>query len=350
MAEEPREEDSPRTLHQQLSGGRASLSSGTDNVLGVLDFEINRITADKRRPGWTIWALYGATATILWLLVDQWEHGSVHWISVLQFFFAFYFAFESLAPLRIFLRERQPSRGLFRFRPTSQTSSRGKLVTSLLKSLSLLIIAILAMRGVRWPQAIIAIFFETLALASQIWLLVRNLQNDPEWIGDSFLTNVRLAILINLIVQALLAVIILWVASGYFLSAFSRLPIGTSVSDLRISGLLIALVFLLEKLITESEPPPLLSDLLSVRRDLAFGRIDLKTAIRQADIILDGMEAANLFQEEISQILHVRDRITSKIQNVISLCAVVIESGEVSGTLQNDEIGKELQGAVNRRR
>src|SRR4051812_34130277 len=41
-----------------------------DRVLNSLDFEIESIRDDRKRPGWTMWALLGALGGLSWIALD----------------------------------------------------------------------------------------------------------------------------------------------------------------------------------------------------------------------------------------------------------------------------------------
>jgi hypothetical protein len=319
MAEDTHEQESPPTLYPQISDESGLLASETDRVLNILDFEINRITVDEKRPGWTIWALFGAMGTIAWLLISEWERSQVSTTKVLQMFLAFSLVLESTGFIRIFANESETDTGpFFRFRLTSQVFSRPTIVIWLSKCLGSISIAIVASRGVWWPQLGIVVLLQTFGVTLMIFLLVQNLRNDPTGVGGRLLRGSKIAVLLGFLVSALIAALTVWAASGYFFSAVSQLPKEMIMSCLKIGVLLVALVFVLEKFVGESKPQPLLADLLRVRRDLVFGRIDLRAAIRQADIVLDGMEAEDLFQKEISQILEARALLLSKVQELQS--------------------------------
>ncbi len=75
-------------LNDNLQNNSKSISQDNfpnkEDVLKTLDFEINQISSEQQRNGWTKWALYGVLAGCLWLLLEQWEKGNFDfWIVLL---------------------------------------------------------------------------------------------------------------------------------------------------------------------------------------------------------------------------------------------------------------------------
>jgi hypothetical protein len=59
-------------------------TSNVELALNVIDFEIERIESEQSRPGWTLWAVYGTIASLLWLLGKEYEKGHVDIFNVAQ--------------------------------------------------------------------------------------------------------------------------------------------------------------------------------------------------------------------------------------------------------------------------
>jgi len=59
-------------------------STSTQQALDVIDFEIARIESEQTRPGWTLWAVFGAITSLLWLLSNEYEKGNVQIFNVAQ--------------------------------------------------------------------------------------------------------------------------------------------------------------------------------------------------------------------------------------------------------------------------
>ncbi|MCA1622654.1 MAG: hypothetical protein LC768_01055 [Acidobacteria bacterium] len=71
-----------------LQNNSENISDGNsptkEDILKTLDFEINQISSEQQRNGWTKWALYGVLAASLWLLLEQWEKGNFDfWVVLL---------------------------------------------------------------------------------------------------------------------------------------------------------------------------------------------------------------------------------------------------------------------------
>ena len=306
-----------------------------DHVLNFLDGEISRINAEQHRPGWSMWALYGAIASVLWLLLNGWEQGAVHLVSALQLFLVVSLSFEILRGFLMWIKEtpRHKERQR-RFKFMSDVQNSGTWGWSLARACIILLIVITSTRGVSWGPIAFAVFMQTLTIALSIWTVIRILRDDPVPVEEHFIRKKGIASFIGFGVQALFSIVSLWVVARYFFAAVSRYPEGTSVSDFRTAGLLVVLSFLLSKLVSESKQSPLLGPLVQVQRDLSFGRIDADAAVRRADIILDGMEAEELFQEEISELVDTIELMDWKRQRTIE--TLYQESPQSQTLLTND--------------
>ena len=70
--------------------------------------------------------------------------------------------------------------------------------------------------------------------------------------------------------------------------------------DLRFAGGVVAIVYLLTRLALDA-PNPAAVTLVKTRRDLAFGRIDAATAVKQAELALSGVKGSEFFKNEIDR-------------------------------------------------
>ena len=66
-----------------------SQSPQIDHVLHALEFEIDRIRSREKESGWTIWALLGSLATVVWLLLGELKSEAVRWPNVLVILLVF---------------------------------------------------------------------------------------------------------------------------------------------------------------------------------------------------------------------------------------------------------------------
>ncbi len=59
-------------------------------ILDVLYSERNRLMSMYTRPGWTTWALVGAIASLLWIMLDLYFRASISWIYSVAIYFLLY--------------------------------------------------------------------------------------------------------------------------------------------------------------------------------------------------------------------------------------------------------------------
>jgi hypothetical protein len=89
-------------------------------------------------------------------------------------------------------------------------------------------------------------------------------------------------------------------AVGGILFVASR---SAAVNDYRIAGLAVVGVWLAEVLSSGICSGPLIPALVDIRRDLAFRRIDPATAAKSAEIVLAGMEVADILQPYVAAVI-----------------------------------------------
>lgn len=90
-----------------------SASSSPDSrreLIDLLEFEISRLESEQQRPGWTKWALAGASASCVWLLLDQFEGHSrqINFSSTLFLFLIWSFVWDTLIAIRGWLSSALP--------------------------------------------------------------------------------------------------------------------------------------------------------------------------------------------------------------------------------------------------
>jgi hypothetical protein len=110
---------------------------------------------------------------------------------------------------------------------------------------------------------------------------------------------------------------------GCFISFFSYLPLapfpfGEVVSSYRVGGLLVAISYLILSLGMVTKESPILQSLIEIRRTISLNRIDINSAMSQAEIALNGMQVSDAIQREISSILSLVDNLNEATDKLIS--------------------------------
>jgi 5S rRNA maturation endonuclease (ribonuclease M5) len=278
----------------------------TEKLLEVLDFEINRITAEQQRPGWTLWAIYGGLASSFWLLFDQWEKGTINVTGFLQLFIFFSMVLDNLNIFRLINNAPDYSwkNARLRFRFGHELHNRGEIFFRIVRAIFIGALAIKVSQDVSRLKVFLVVLNYFAESSFLIWLFVLTFISSAIKTEGGRVEDNKIPQLIGALAETGVYGVMLWAASGFLFAVLSRYPTGTSVTDFRVSGLLILIVFLIRMLLQESRRPPLLLSLIEIRRDVVFGRLDINNAVRQMDIALAGMPASEVFQKQVRSILN----------------------------------------------
>lgn len=318
-----------------------------ESILGVLDFEINRITVEQQRPGWTLWAIYGGLVSSGWLLLDQWEKGSVNVINVLHLFLIFSLITDIITDSQILLpNDTKRLKKTPRVKQYTEITRPLDAFLFMARSGLLLLIAILLRNKINLIQTGITLFYYGVLTVLGVLGFVISLFNisilfppQPWEIKARMVSNI-----ISVIVLAALV----WAVSGYIELALAH-PILISVSDFRVAGLLYVISFLIPMLAEHSKDNPLLTSLIEIRRDLAFGHVDLQTAVQQSDIAIAGLKAEEALRVGFSDLLQFMEELDQEVRklagNIEQIKAELPKSGE-SVTQEHEDKAKQAAKTI----
>lgn len=265
----------------------------TENVLHILDAEINQILSEVKFPGWTTWAIYGAIATVIWLLFHQIEASKINTIIVKVLLLVFFLIFDFISVIKVLLspkdyNERQRNRF---YQSRIFANNRLELFVMLLLSLGLLIIAkTINLLNLPYPYLIIGIY----SVLSIIYMLVLILSFLKFPISAFPQSSAYILIIPVVLLSAILASIY---------GCISMIYNQVNISDIKVASLIFALCYLIILLTKRTHNTPLLSTLINIRRDLAFDQISVENAVQQADIALTGLTMSDILQEDVQKIL-----------------------------------------------
>jgi len=118
-----------------------------------------------------------------------------------------------------------------------------------------------------------------------------------------------------------------------------------SVAEWKIAGLLAALAFLLSIFSRLIEDPPLLGSLITLRRDIALGHIEVQPALRQLDFIIAGMQPSDMLEREVEKLLTLLREQTEELRAIVTesnamRVAIVEAAGRGQTLLAKDDIGR----------
>jgi hypothetical protein len=300
------------------------LNTTEDRVLAELDFEINQITSEHQRPGWTTWAIYGSLVTLLWLLADQFDKEDLDLIRVAQFFLILSLLLEIVRQLHRFLpvvkiAELKPKRDPSpRFISIVKGFSISGLLLHALRFVSITTLILFLAIKVPWPvTGILLLYYGTYTLFVLIAVVtmyvtdLASLHIKPRATQD--ITKKRYYTVWSC------AIVALSIGSVFHLSSvFAYYVPGESSTDLRTAGLLLLITFLVPLVPEESKNRPLLLRLREIRRELAFGLIDLEEAVHQADSALAGIPVDEMLGELVKEVSDEFKRSRTEYARIIS--------------------------------
>jgi len=289
-----------------------------DHVLRVLDFEIERVSSEQARPGWSLWALYGAMATVIWLLIEQTLSGLVDVSNTLHLFVAFS-ALMSARHLFLSLQSFGKSRSTSspRFNWVGDATNRLEILLSFVKNSAVTLVALLVPAGVVWYYRATAVSTYGIMAVLALFTLVISLFRFPIS-RQSPAVDSRIGKLLAAGLWILSAGILTAIAYGYIFSLTTS-PRPVTASDIKTAGLIVVLPFLVRALTLEHAPRPLLVSLIETRRDLVFGQADLNAAIKRAEIAILGMNESDVLQLDISEILDSFEKVDIQVALVDQL-------------------------------
>lgn len=292
---------SNKNLQNKNNSNLNDSSLTKEDFLKTVDFEINQISSEQQRNGWTKWALYGVLAGSLWLLLDHWEKGNFDFNVVLLLIVVFSIGLDILRQSKRLLPHRiNKYKRILRFKPVTNITSSAAFFLYTTRHLIVFIIVILFATKVSWIPLVIALWyygkfsiFSLFAFVVQYFPSLEVIHN-----SESKLTSKQYYKYWGLTVAALI-----WALIGYLNAALAYNPEGIRISNYRIAGLLVVIGYTFYLLLELSEKVPLLAHLIEIRRDLSFNRIDLKTAIKQAEIAIAGISVDEKLQEDIASVM-----------------------------------------------
>lgn len=282
-------------------------------VLHVLDKEIDGILYSQKRQGWTTWAILGSIAATIWLLLDVLEkkYLSGGEIDIKAVFILFLVFSVTIHWLELFVYTISPpqinSKNMphrFLITNISIGASRVQLLVMIANHIGLILIAIYFPISGWWPKIILLSYYGIFAFIMTL-LFLMSFFKLPLLFPTSRPSG--FAILPHIFLLSLL----FWSAISYYLAIISSKSI--SMFEYRTSILLVVISYLVALLSHGIRKTPILDSLIDIRRDLAFNRIDIDTAIQQSDIAVSGMQVSDVLQEEVRDLLQLIDKINIEL-------------------------------------
>lgn len=298
-----------------------------EDILATLDFEINRISSEQQRNGWTKWALYGVLAGSLWLSLEHWEKGNFDVSVILLLILIFSTVIETIRQAKRLLPFR-PSRykKVPRFKFPTEINSSGGFFLYAIRHFVILIIAVFFANKVPWHQAgLIILYYGKFSFLS---LFVFAFFYYPKF---EFIYNSESKISFKRYYSywGLAIIGLIWGTIGYINAALTFQPNGISIANFRIAGLLVVITYTFYLLADISKEIPMLSVLTEIRRELSLGIIDIEAATKQVNTAIIGISVDEQLQDDITSLMplieqrslefnRINDKITVLIKEIIT--------------------------------
>jgi hypothetical protein len=290
------------TASNTISNERSETADMEDKVIDrlkeLLDSEIEHVRSEYERPGWTRWALLGGIASIVWLITNRIEQGTFNPTNVSILFLAFSLALYVLLYLSTLCESAQPdpsTEGRFRLTNRWFALSRASLLLFLAHIISVIVIAHSVQDQVRWPfTATVYVVYGLLALML-IAFFVLTYFPYPLPLSQA---NPTAFIVINLVL-----IVGSLIPSAAYLYHAARSPTAATTDDYRIAALIVVGYYLLRILAGLRDQTPILSSLVTTRRELLLGKMDVTTATQQIDVALAGLQVSDVLHEDVRGLL-----------------------------------------------
>lgn len=269
----------------------SSTDSCASNLIKLLDSEIVQIMAEQTRPGWNNWALCAAFGALLWLLFNQINTPNIVATRVVYLFVLIVVTNDAFAAIKSLLNNNPES-------PSSiiSTDNANKLtLVSLLLSNIFICYGIYRLNYYNYSIMLI-VYYSFMVLVYFVFTVFAFLKlpipvaagGNKKWFG--------IIILILMLVYPAFVNLTNYILNG-------RYYLLNDLVNIKIVSILFALYFIFKIIINLPQSSGSLSTLNEIRRSLILGKITYESALRQADIALNGMKVSDVFKDDINVIL-----------------------------------------------
>lgn len=251
-----------------------------EEMLKAIDFEIERVAKEHKKPGWTEWAIYGGLAIVFWSIISFPFSESFRIIGSAQILLAIFFVYDSLGLFRLIYDAgtSENSAWLTFHRQAYRISPRTQFATIVIR-MSLAIVAWIGLSNVWWPQVVIVFLWIILSVVLTAYLFWLWFEDFPVSQFKNQNPSRVLGLVVGFFVAAAVALIVLWAASGYLRAAIAVSDPTDLANQFKLAGLVFAIMFLFEKLFYEPVPLRVVTDLVELRSAFFFNELDTKRAV-----------------------------------------------------------------------
>jgi hypothetical protein len=271
----------------------------TDKIfVELINEEISYIRNEGLEPGWTVWAVNAAIASLIWLFFSEFEKQQGHFESVIMLFVIFNYLYSCATySYNFFIREQKQKSDYFR--PMLFFSlPRLELIVSVITKVGIILITYYFQGKINILVTVLAYVINVYYLILDLLapLLEKSIEQKKLFIetrsyGERFIR-------INYILSNLIYAFLSYAYFRYVLQA--SMPI--SASDVRFVCLIFAILYLFRVMSLIQTKSPVLDLLVKIRRDYVLGKIDTLEVKKRIDNALFGLKV-NDVQYEYQQLL-----------------------------------------------
>jgi hypothetical protein len=271
----------------QQAPSQSKQSISREELLHLLDLEIEMISEQRGKEGWTTWAVLGGLGTLGWFLWEGLIKETIQWENSITLILAFYLtwtAFDCVKEAAGLTSARHSSKRYRHVDPFTFFKS----LLNIPVYLALIWFAFRLHEGVSLFAQTVAVFILSVALLAMLTHPVYYYLQTPrsEFIARSIATVISLYAVGGLCIYA-----------AYSYTNHLQRP---SLFDLKIAVIIFAALLLIEKLCPLKDATAYQS-FVDIRRQLILGTIDTESARRQMGVVIFGMEAGDIYQFELGR-------------------------------------------------
>lgn len=304
-------------------------------ILAAIDYEVAAIEKEQASPGWTKWTFFAGFASLVWIAIAEASREQFTIVNSVLILLACSVLIDIAEYLISTLKpdcSRSSTANRFMLFSQHFSGSRLSIIATVLRLGFLIGAYCFLHRSPLHYRSGWFIWFYSVLLAILIVGIFLSYVGFPVKPRKSA----------HILVKCILHVLILVPLFTSFYQAITKLfsiQASLTASDFRLGLICTIFLWLLPVCSMHvTQHQPLLDTLKSIRRDLAFDRIDSDSALRQADIALDGMRAEDYFQSDLQHLLERLDSASKamrELQNRICEANSLLKEWEHSPPAMN---------------
>lgn len=293
-----------------------------------LNTEIEQLREDLKTPGWTLWAIFAALASIGWLLILELEKKTSDLDQILLLFLLLGFI---SAIIRIIYRLVKPKQTRKKIQyATFEDAIKGdglQLLYTVVSSIILILIVIQFSASVSkftyysvltCSTALIIFPYLSLGLASMMkrfsGIHTQFYVPDPK---KDLVSSSPLTLVVNIVWLFIIGLYVYWFLAfgSYYVQTYGIELTVKTISSFKIAILIASVFWLISLVVRRDVSSTAVNSLIAIRRDLIFDNISLDIARNLSEIALFGVDKASIIQVEVAGCIATLQQIDVELNN-----------------------------------